>query len=121
MRPLLTDNMSKDGIVAYFRYIMISPEVCELYKKLNIPLLVSRILEKENKDASKAVEVNKARTFDKENLQCLKFIQKWIDISPKTVPKLLVSSLVAFSELPVDDGKKESIHIVEKKAAIGAV
>lgn len=25
MRPLLTDNMPKDGIVAYFRYIMTTP------------------------------------------------------------------------------------------------
>lgn len=48
MRPLLTDGMSKDGTVAYFRYIMTSPEVCRCYKKLNIPLLVSKILEKES-------------------------------------------------------------------------
>lgn len=54
-------------------------------------------------------------------MQCLKFIQKWIEVSPKTVPKLLVSSLVAFGELPVEDGKKEAITIAEKKTAIGAV
>ena len=101
MRPLLTDGMPKDGIVAYFRYIMTSPEVCRSYKKLNIPLLVSRILEKEiPSDTTKANEAGKGRALDKEILQCLKFIQKWIDIAPKEVPKLLVSSLVAFSELP---------------------
>jgi hypothetical protein len=56
MRPLLTDAMPKDGIIAYFRYIVTSPEVCKAYKKLNIPLLMSKILEKEVvSDPSKAV------------------------------------------------------------------
>jgi len=66
MRPLLTDNYPKDGIVAYFRYIMTSPEVCRSYKKLNIPLLVSRILEKEPpSDPNRMNEAGKGRPLDK--------------------------------------------------------
>lgn len=120
LRPLLTDNYSKDQIVAYFRHVMISPEVCDLFKKYNIPLLICRILEKENKDTKGVVEGIK-RQPDKEILQCIKFLLKWMDLSPRTIPRLLVNGLVAFSELPIDETRKDSINIQEKKAAVSAV
>lgn len=43
-------------------------------------------------------------------------------MAPKEVPKLLISSLVAFSELPTDESnKKDCVHISEKKFAVNAV
>lgn len=113
MRPLLVDNMPKDGIVAYFRQIMVSTEVCDTYKKFNIPLLISKILEKDGKDIVKGIDNKTNRPPDAEIVECLKFIKTWVEVSPKTIPKLLVSSLMALAEMPVDEkeSKRECINI----------
>jgi len=46
----------------------------------------------------------------------LKFIKRWIEAAPKTFPKLLANSLVAFAESTEEQYKAPSIEIVRKLA-----
>lgn len=78
MRPLLVDNIPKETVITYFKILLISTEVGESYKKFNIPLLISKILEKDNKDIIKGFDSKASRPADLEILECLRFIRTWI-------------------------------------------
>ncbi|KAL4497964.1 hypothetical protein ABPG72_014821 [Tetrahymena utriculariae] len=108
-RPLLRQNTIK-----FFRLIFESEKFALQYIQYNIPIFIARTLEREIKPDPR--NQSNQQSQHQEIDQALKFIKRWIEIAPKTFPKLLANSLVAFAESTDEQYKSASIEIVRKLA-----
>lgn len=122
MRNFLIDPkpIIRQNAIKFFRYLMDSTETLELYKKKHIPFFIAKSLERDTreKDSGKGNALNPGGSIIYEIIQNVKFVRKWIEISPKTFPKMLANSLVSFAESSDDQLKKAAIETL-KSLALG--
>ncbi|EGR34185.1 hypothetical protein IMG5_021000 [Ichthyophthirius multifiliis] len=109
--PILRSNAIK-----FFRLILESEKISLQYIQYSIPIFIARSLERETKNSQENRQNTSSSSAYQEIDQSLKFIKKWIEITPKTFPKLLANSLVAFSENADEQIKQAAIEIIRKLA-----
>ena len=115
MRQFLIDPKSliRQNAIKFLRYLVDSPQILEIYRQKHIPLFIARCLERDTRERGGGGDIKQgasSSTYIHEIIQSIKFIRKWIEISPKTFPKLLANSLVAFAESSEDQLKKAAIE-----------
>lgn len=71
------------------RYLITAAVVCETLKKLHVEVLVIRYFELEGRT--------------QERIESCKLVKRWMDVDPKSFPKIFVSGLVSLAEDPKDE------------------
>jgi hypothetical protein len=86
-----------------------------IYLNNNIPLLVIRILERDDGK-------QRGPDWEADATEALKFIAEWITHMPESIPRIFATTVVCFAELPsfsaTEDKKKDHIPQQLKLLAI---
>ncbi|KRX02551.1 Armadillo-type fold [Pseudocohnilembus persalinus] len=105
--------MLRQNAIKFFRIILDSPELAKLYNEKNIPLFIARSIER---DIRQDAQRNNNQVMQLEIVQSLKLVRKWIEVAPRTFPKLLANSLISFAEQADIQFKKPAVETVRKLA-----
>ena len=93
IKHFFTENITKAPALTFLRLLIPSQLNANLYLSHNIPILIAKVLEREE---------NRQRSGDweEEAIEALKLFAEWIEHLPESFPRLLAASLVCFAELP---------------------
>lgn len=84
------------AVIKVLRYLLISKDSAEAFKNAQLIQFIIRAFENEGKVP--------------ERIEACKLMKKWMEISPKTLPKAFVSSLVSLAECEGDELREFAIE-----------
>lgn len=93
IKLFFVENITKAPALTFLRLLLISQPNPDLYLAHNIPLLVCRILEREESR-------QRGGDWEEEATEALKLMAEWIDHFPHSFPRIMANALVCFAELP---------------------